>query len=728
MQKNADPATDRLGTDLSLEAPGEDDRFDQYLNRELTWLEFNRRVLHEALDPRTPLLDRVRFHGIFTSNRDEFYMKRVGGLKRQIATGIVSRSQDGRTAKQQLAAIRELVVPMLQQQARSFRDDIMPALEAEGVQLLRWKDLTPEERREADTYFRNEVFPVLTPLAVDPGHPFPFISNLSQSLAVVLRHKDRDEKLFARVKVPQLLPRWVQLFSDARADNADGRYRFVRLQEIIRHNLADLFPDMELVKVMPFRVTRNADIEREEEDAEDLLEMMEEELRARRFARVVRLEHEPNPDPWVLDFLIEELELHPDDVYELPGELDYTDLAPVADLPLARLHCEAHTPVVPPAFADDEADIFNLIRRSDILVHHPYESFAHSVERFIKVAADDPRVLAIKMTLYRTGDESPFINTLVRAAESGKQVACLVEVKARFDEQRNIRVAQMLEKAGVHVVYGVLGLKTHTKTALVVRRDPDGLRSYCHIGTGNYHAGTSRLYTDLGLFTAKPAFTQDVVELFHYLTGRSLKRDYDKLLVAPVNMRARFLHMIDREIAHQRAGRPARIIGKMNALEDRHIIRALYRAAQAGVKIDLIVRGFCTLRPGVEGLSENIRVISVIGRFLEHSRIYYFRNGTETAPDGQFFIGSADWMSRNLVNRVEAIAPIEDRPLRERLWHLLDTMLNDQRQAWDMQPDGTYTQRSPDDPAKQVGTHLRLIEDAQRRAREAKDMPHPARA
>ena len=694
----------------------------EFLNRDLSWLEFNRRVLHEALDERTPLLERVRFLGIFTSNLDEFFMKRVGALKRQISSGGVSQTPEGMTPAQVLVAVRAAVQPLLRQQAEAFRDVICPTLAANGVHLLRWQDLSDDERREADRYFRQNVFPILTPLAVDPGNPFPFISNLSMSLGVVLHHPDRHENLFARVKVPEVLPQWVRLGGTS----PGAPVRFVGLREMIRHNLDDLFPDMAIVDVMAFRVTRNADLERDEEEAEDLLELMEEELRQRRFANVVRLEHGRETNQWILDFLMREMDLSPDDVYEIPSELDYDDLRPIADLNVPKLRYEPWTPVVPNALADDEADVFSVIRKGDVLVHLPYESFTASVERFVKAAAADPKVLAIKMTVYRTGDESPFIPTLVRAAESRKQVVCLVELKARFDEERNIQMANALEKAGVHVVYGIVGLKTHCKTVLVVRQDTDGIRSYVHIGTGNYHAGTAKAYTDLGLFTCEPEITRDVVELFHYLTGRSLKRDYRKLLVAPVNMQSRFMEMIERETEHARAGRAARIVAKMNSLEERKVCRALYRASQAGVQIDLIVRGFCTLRPGVPGLSDNIRVTSVIGRFLEHSRIFYFRNAAADDADGEFYFGSADWMYRNLLARVEAITPVQQRPLREKLWEVLQVLLNDRRQAWDMQPDGTYVQRRPAHPGEEAGTQQTLM--ALTRQRSSLVPPDPAAA
>lgn len=683
----------------------------RFLNRELGWLAFNARVLHEALDSRTPLLERVGFLSIFTSNLDEFFMKRVGALHRQRTSGNTALSLDGRTADQQLQAIRAAVIPQLEAQGRAYREVIRPALRAQGIDLLDWSELTERENGLANEHFRRNLFPVLTPLAVDPGHPFPFISNLSESLGLVLRHPGGDERLFARIKVPANLPRWVRLVDP----ETDGRLRFVRVQDVIVNNLAALFPNMEVVGVMPFRVTRSGDIERDEADAEDLLEMMEEELRARRFADVVRLEHGPGADPWILGLLMGELEITEHDVYELPAELDYTALKPLLDLPLPHLKLEPFTPTVPTALSEPESDIFAVVRTGDLLVHHPYESFGASVERFLTAAADDPNVLAIKLTLYRTGDDSPFIGTLVRAAEAGKQVVCLVEVKARFDEQRNIQVAHMLEKAGVHVVYGIVGLKTHAKVALVVRREPEGLRCYAHIGTGNYNATTARVYTDFGLFTAKTSFTEDVVELFHYLTGHSRKYDYRHLLVAPVNMKAQLLEFIEQEASHARAGRPAGIIGKMNSLEDQQVIAALYRASQSGVPIDLVIRGLCCLRAGVPGLSDGIRVISVVGRFLEHSRVLYFRAGASDPVDGRFYIGSADWMSRNLQNRVEAVVPIEDRALRERLWQALQVLLADRRQAWEMDGDGNYTQRQPRSESEETGCHRLQLALAQQR-------------
>ena len=677
----------------------------EFFNRELSWLAFNSRVLQQALDIRTPLLERVRFLSIYTSNLDEFFMKRVGGLKRQILAGIAGVSIDGMGSAAQLAAIRRTVLLQLQDQACCFTDEILPALKAEGIHLLEWHQLTEDERQFAQRYFSENVFPVVTPFAVDPGHPFPFISNLSVSLGVKLTHVGKDDLLFARVKIPDVFPHWLQLETDSDTPN---QYRFVSLVQVIQHHLDDLFPGMQVLGVTPFRLTRSADIEVDDDDSEDLLELIENELKQRRFASIVRVEHGPNPDPWIMRFLTDELDLAEADAYELPAELDYCGLQPIIDLPLAHLKFEPWTPVAPPILAGEDTDIFNVIRAGDMLVHHPYESFSASVERLIHVAADDPKVLAIKITLYRIGESRPLMDSLMRAAELGKQVICLVELKARFDEQRNIYWAQQLEKAGVHVVYGLVGLKTHTKLTLVVRQEVDGVRCYTHIGTGNYNVQTARLYTDLGLFTCRQSITREVVELFHYLTGRSTKADYTHLLVAPSTMRQRFLDLIQTEINNHQAGQPAGIIGKMNSLEDRKVIRALYHASQQGVPVHLIIRGFCCLRPGVKGLSDNIRVTSIIGRFLEHSRIFYFRSGAQQEADGQFFIGSADWMYRNMSNRVEVIAPVEDAACRQKLWQIIQIMLDDHRRCWDLHPDGSYAQRQPldDNP---LGTHERLM-------------------
>lgn len=680
-----------------------------FTNREVGWLHFNRRVLAEAEDSRNPLLERLRFLSISSSNMDEFFMKRVGGLKRQVAYGIAPKSSDAQTPQQQLTAIRQIVTPMIAEQDTCFEKNLKPALSDEGIQLLKWKDLTVKEKEIVKKYYQKNVFPVLTPLSVDPGHPFPFISNLSTSLGVTLKHPERDEKLFARVKIPKVLPQWIRA-------NPDGvNYRFVSLVEVIRENLADLFPSMQVTSAMAFRLTRNADSEHDQEDSEDLLETIEEELRQRRFAEVVRLEHGPNPDPWMIQFLMDELELSEEFLYELKGELDYTDLNMIYDtLNLPKLKYEPWTAVVPPTLAVDDANgFFGAIKVQDHILHHPYESFSSTVEKFIRLASDDPKVLAIKMTLYRTGDNSPFIRSLIRAAEAGKQVVCLVELKARFDEERNIYWAQELENAGVHVVYGVVGLKTHAKTALVVRQESEGLHCYSHIGTGNYNVTTSRFYTDLGLLTAREELTNEIVEFFHYLTGRSLKNSYEKLLVAPVNMFPRFKAMIEREGELAKAGKPAQIIAKFNNMEENDIAISLYQASQKGAEIDLIVRGFCCLRPKVPGMSERLRVTSIIGRFLEHSRIFYFRNGAADPIDGEFYIGSADWMYRNLHARVEAVVPIIDRGAREKIWEILQLSLKDERQSWQMTSEGNYVQRKSNEP----GVQQLLMQLAKQRAK-----------
>jgi len=681
---------------------------ERYISRELSWLEFNRRVLHEAADPRTPLLERVNFLAIFTSNLDEFIMKQLGVLKR-LGSDAMRQRPGGQSARQRAQAIRKKLVPMMKEQAQIYTDMVLPALAQQGIKITSYKDLNEKEQREAQVFFRKRIFPVLTPLSVDPGHPFPFISNLSESLGVAMKAPKKREKLFARLKLPRTLPQFIRV--NGASDG--GEYRFVSLMEVIQHHLPELFPGMTLLNVMPFRITRNAEVEVDEEEAEDLLDLVSEELRQRRFERAVRLEHGPKPDPWMLELLMEELKLDKEDVYELPALLDYTSLRELARLPMAPLRYEPWLPVQPKALSDEDADIFSLIRAGDLLIHHPYESFSASVQRFVEAAAYDPNVVAIKLTLYRTGDDNPFIPALIAAAEAGKQVVAIIELKARFDEQRNIALAQKLEKVGVHVVYGLVGLKTHTKTTLVVRNEQAGLRCYAHIGTGNYDQRTAGLYTDLSLLTCRQDLTDDLVHLFLFLTGRSLQREYLKLLVAPVNMREKFLNLIEREIANKQAGKPARIIAKINSLEDHHICEALFRASQAGVPVDLIVRGFCCLRPGVKGLSENIRVISVIGRFLEHSRIFYFAAGGADYQAGEFFIGSADWMYRNLQARVELIIPVEDLRARTRLWEILQIMLNDQRQAWDLQSDGSYVQRQP--PAtstgpEAMGTHRVLMD------------------
>jgi polyphosphate kinase len=685
----------------------------EFTNREIGWLNFNQRVLFEAEDPRTPLLERLKFLSICNSNLDEFFMKRVGGLKRQVAYGVPAKSSDGKSPIEQLGEIRTWVLRMIKDQAQVFLKVLRPALADKGIWLVKWKDLSAKEREAAQKFYQRNVFPVLTPLSVDPGHPFPFISNLSTSLGVTLRAPHSEEKMFARVKVPQVLPAWIRVET-----NTPNVFKFMSLVELIRENLADLFPSMEVINCMPFRLTRNADMSRDEEDAEDLLQMIEEELRARRFAEVVRLEHGPNPDPWMLKFLTDELEINTEDIYEHSDELDFTGLTTVADIPRADLKFESWSPVIPTAFVEeDPAHFFGILKKQDHLIHSPFESFSATVDKFIRIATQDPKVLAIKMTLYRTGDNSPFIKSLIRAAEMGKQVVCLVELKARFDEERNIYWAQSLENAGVHVVYGIVGLKTHAKTALVVRQEAEGLRCYAHIGTGNYNVSTSRFYTDLGLLTSREEITSELVEFFHYLTGRSLKSDYAHLLVAPINMFSRFKYMIEREAELAKQGKPSQIIAKMNNMEENDIALLLYKASQAGVRIDLIIRGFCCLRPQVKGMSENLRVVSTIGRFLEHSRVFYFRNGAGDPIDGEFYLGSADWMYRNLHARVECIVPILDRSLRERLWEILQGYLKDQRQTWDMNSDGNYIQRKGAD----IGVQSQLMISARQKSPESEE-------
>lgn len=684
----------------------------EFTNREVGWLNFNQRVLNEAEDLRTPLLERVKFLSIAGSNLDEFFMKRVGGLKRQLALGVVSKSADGQTPLQQLKTIRQIALGMVLKQAEVYENKVKKDLEKNHISILRWKELKSSEKEYIKKYYMKNVFPVLTPLSVDPGHPFPFISNLSTSLGVTLRHPERDEKLFARIKIPKVLPQWIQIPNhinhpekDATVKKGKLSFKLISLIEVIKENLEDLFPSMEVLNVMPFRLTRNADSDRDEEDAEDLLQMIEEELRQRRFAEVVRLEHGPKPDPWMLEFLASELDLSNEDIYELPSLLDYQDLNHIADLPREDLKYSSWSPIVP-ALLQEENSVFSVLQKQDLLVHHPFENFSGSVERFIRQASEDPKVLAIKMTLYRTGDNSPFIKSLIRAAEAGKQVVCLIELKARFDEERNIYWAQELENAGVHVVYGVVGLKTHAKIALVVRQEGPELRCYAHVGTGNYNVATSRFYTDVGLMTSDERITSELIELFHYLTGRSLKKTYEHLLVAPVNMFTRFKELIENESENAKKGLPAQIIAKFNNFEENDMALSLYQASQNGVNIDLIVRGFCCLRPQVKGLSEKLNVYSVIGRFLEHSRIFYFRNGAEKPTNGLFFIGSADWMYRNLHARVEAITPIYDKHLREKCYDILQAYLNDKRQTWVMDSKGMYTQRQDEE----VGVQEKLMQ------------------
>lgn len=671
-----------------------------FLNRDTSWLHFNRRVLHEASDKRNPLLERLRFLIIFSSNLDEFVMKRVGYLKHQIASGFTHRSVDGQTPQEQLASIRKHINVDLENQ-RSIYNALEKELERNHIFIYDFDDLNLEDQDYLNSYFRRKIFPVLTPLSVDPGHPFPFISNLSYSLGLLLKNPQTESVLFSRVKIPEVIPGLIQL----PRGEGETKFRFVSTVSLVRFNLHMLYPGMEILQTVPFRVSRNADVDHRDDEGQDLLLLVEEGIKERRLADCVRLEIHNGTDPSVTSFLKDSLEILDEDIYEMDFPIDFGILKSIVDLDLPELKFRPWVPIIPKVFAEN-ANIFGIIRQGDILVHHPYESFSGTVEKFIAAAAEDPNVLTIKMTLYRTGDNSPFIRNLIKAAEKGKQVVALVELKARFDEQRNIVWAQKLEDAGVHVVYGILGLKTHTKTALVIRQEVDGeIMSYAHIGTGNYHSQTSNLYTDLGLFTCNQRISSEVIEVFNYLTGSSLKTDYHALLVAPINMKSTFMNKIHQEIKNKKAGRPARIVAKMNSLEDEVITEALYEASCAGVEVTLIVRGFCCLKAGVKGLSENIKVISVIGRFLEHSRIFYFANGADRPFDGEFYIGSADWMHRNLHNRVELVTPIEDVKLKEKLWEFLDIIHNDNRLAWMLNPDGTYTQNSPKDGEPERSTH-----------------------
>lgn len=686
-----------------------------YFNRELSLLDFNWRVYAQALDPRNPLLERVRFLGITSNNVDESFQKRVGGLKRQIAAGVQPLSVDGRTPAEQLALIHEATREMHLSLVDTWEHVLRPLLRTEaGVVVSDYAELNARQRRALDEHFREQVYPVLTPLAVDPGHPFPFISNLSLSLAVLMRHAARNTYHFARLKVPMQHGRWVAV------PDTPHRFHFVPLEQVIQANVGRLFRGMEIVSVHPFRVTRSAAVERGGDDgSEDLLVLISEELRERRFAPVVRLEVDRSMHPEVRELLVRELELDEQDVYESPGLIALSDVMALADLDLPQHRFEPWEPVIPEALqhegeTEEERNIFSIIRRGDVLVHHPYDSFPAAVQRLLDEAAADPRVVAIKQTLYRTGGEaSPIVKALSRAAERGKQVAVLIEVTARFDEENNIRGAEMLEEAGVHVTYGLVGLKTHSKVTLIVRDEGGPPRTYCHIGTGNYHTRTSRQYSDLGLLTCHDEIGDDMVNLFHFLTGYAPDQQYTRLVVAPRDMRRIFEERIRREVEHQRRRGNGRIVAKMNALDDPGLIRELYRASREGVKVDLIVRGHSRLRPRLPGYSENIRVVSLVGRFLEHDRIYHFANG----GDAEVFIGSADWRERNLNERVETLVPVLDPALRERLERLLDAALSDNRLAWELQADGSWSPRTPAPGEPDVDYHDLLMRDALERSR-----------
>jgi polyphosphate kinase len=677
-----------------------------YLNRELSWLDFNARVLAEARDPRVPLLERVKFLSIFSTNLDEFYMVRVAGLRRRVAAGTAPEAPDPLPPADQMVAIGARVRELLAERRRLWHEELAPALAAQGVRLVGMNDLTASEWSAVDRFFEAQVFPVLTPLAVDPGHPFPYISNLSLSLAVEVRDPVTGAEHFARVKVPRSLPRWVPI----------GRaHHFVPLESVIGANLGALFPGMEVLRWFTFRITRYSDLDLGQmEQPEDLLASIEHQVFQRRFGEVVRLEMQRGTPAPIRALLLAELgaseqqEVAPlteSDVHADDALLEMGDLMSLAGLDLPELRDPPFTPVIPDRLREGRS-IFEVIRERDVLVHHPFESFGASVEQFLEAAATDPQVLAIKLTLYRTSGDTAIVRALTEAALRGKQVAVLIELQARFDEQNNIAWARTLESYGIHVAYGLPGLKTHAKTVLVVRRDGDGIRRYVHVGTGNYNSKTARLYTDMGLLTCNPSIGADLSDLFNSLTGVSRQKFYRKLLVAPANLRERVLELIAREAAHARAGRGGRIIAKMNALVDAKIIAALYEASQAGVEIDLIIRGICCLRPGLPGLSDRIRVRSIIGRFLEHSRIMAFDNAG--APD--YFIGSADWMPRNLDRRVEVMVPIEDPTLHARVRGVLETCLRDNRQAWVLGADGQY-ERLVAGEAPEIATQAVLMRD-----------------
>ena len=662
---------------------------DRYLNRELSWLDFNARVLALADDNSLPLLERAKFLAIFASNLDEFYMVRVAGLKRRDEMGLSVRSADGLTPREQLARIGEQTQRIATRHARVFLDSVRPALAEEGIYIVTWADLVQAERDQLSTYFNEQVFPVLTPLAVDPAHPFPFVSGLSLNLAVTVKQPEDGGQHFARIKVPNNVDRFVELKSRDGVDGAEGqaKIRYLPMEELIAAFLPMLFPGMDVVEHHAFRITRNADFEVEEDRDEDLLQALERELARRRFGSPVRLEIADDMTESMLELLLRELDVDPSDVIEVPGLLDLSSLWQIYGIGRPALKDRTFVPATNPAFADRETprSIFATLREGDVLVHHPYDSFSTSVQRFIELAAADPNVLAIKQTLYRTSGDSPIVRALIAAAEAGKQVVAMVEIKARFDEQANIRWARTLEQAGVHVVYGYVGLKTHCKTCLVVRREGSTIRRYCHVGTGNYNGKTARLYEDVGLLTASPDIGADLTDLFNSLTGYSRKVSYRNLLVAPHSIRTGIIERVESEIAAHRESGGGRIRLKMNALVDEQVIDALYRASRAGVRVEVVVRGICALRPGAEGFSENISVRSILGRFLEHSRIIHFDRVNE------FWIGSADMMHRNLDRRVEVLVQVKDPRLTAYLDDLFESALDPSTRCWELGPDGQWT-------------------------------------
>lgn len=680
---------------------------DRYVNRELSWLDFNARVLALSEDTSQPLLERAKFLAIFASNLDEFYMVRVAGLKRRAETGLSVRSADGLSPTEQLEMIAARTQEIAARHARVFLDQILPALTAEGIAIIRWNDLDDGERQRLSGHFQDQVFPVLTPLAVDPAHPFPYISGLSLNLAVTVKDSVTGAEHFARVKVPDNVDRFVRVrrspsSRDSAAAQSAGLAPFLPMEELIAAHLDQLFPGMEVVEHHSFRITRNADLEVEEDRDEDLLQALERELARRRFGSPVRLEVSDDMTEHMLDLLLRELDVDPGDVIQVPGLLDLSCLWQVYGVDRPVLKDAPYVPATPPAFGERETprNVFAALREGDVLVHHPYDSFSTSVQRFIEQAAADPQVLAIKQTLYRTSGDSPIVNALIDAAEAGKQVVALVEIKARFDEQANIKWARQLEQAGVHVVYGLVGLKTHCKTCLVVRREGATIRRYCHIGTGNYNPKTARVYEDVGLLTAAPEIGADLTDLFNSLTGYSRKSSYRNLLVAPSGVRQGIIERIEREVELAGQGEAARIRLKANAIVDEQIIDSLYRASQAGVQVQIVVRGICGLRPGVPGMSENIEVRSILGRYLEHSRVLHFQ------AQNEYWIGSADMMHRNLDRRVEVLAQVKDPKLSGRLGQMFDSALYPQTRCWTLRSDGSWhAQPDRDIPGEEIRDH-----------------------
>ncbi len=710
------PETEASGSSLDEVSGPSPERF---INRETSWLDFADRLLDVASDAGLPLLERARFLAIFSGGLDEFFQVRVAGLKDQVAAGISRHSPDGLTGAEQLTAIRDKVAALVCRQAAVYRDELVPGLAKAGVEICDVKTLDRADAERLASVFADTIFPVLTPLAVDPGHPFPYISDLSLNLAVIVTDPATAEQRFSRVKVPSLLPRFFALSEQGATGTGSGvPTRIVPLEQVIAAHLDALFPGMEIGAHYAFRVTRNADLTLEEDDADDLLSAVEMELRRRRFGRAVRLEIDASMSNEVRDLLVRELEIEGGDVYTTAAPVDLGGLWSICSLDRPDLALDTWAPVVPARLAGPEgepADVFGVIRERDLLVHHPYESFSASVEAFIQAAAADPDVLAIKHTLYRTSGDSPIVKSLIKAADAGKQVAVLVELKARFDEERNIEWARALEKAGVHVVYGLVGLKTHAKTALVIRSEDGGIRRYCHIGTGNYNASTARLYEDIGLLSASEELGADLTELFNFLTGYSRRDVYRKIVVAPTMLHGRVIELIDQQGVR---GPDGRIVLKVNGLTHPDIIDALYRASSMGVPIDLIVRGICMLRPGVTGLSENIKVRSIVGRFLEHSRIFCFgRFPDSSAPDSilpEVLVGSADLMERNLDHRVEVMVPVEDASLCGRLIEILQLNLTDDTWSWELGPEGSWKRTTP---VTGLSVQRRLAEIALQRER-----------